>query len=397
MAAYELSVKGHRVTVYEAASEPGGLMYYGIPGFRLPVGEISKTVRMLEEMGIQFKTGVALGKNISFEEIERRFEAIIFAIGSGSSAKLGLPGEDEEGVRPALGFLKAVKEGQPLNLSGKSILIFGGGNTAADAAIVCRRLGAEDVRIACIERRSEMPAFEWELQECDEDDVCFDTGWGPNRIIRKGNGKFEIELSRCLSILDDSGNFCPCLDDRSGIALEADEIIMAVGQNRNYPGIPTDFFKSGTNKFAVDAMTLQSKPNPKVFICGDALAGPSSVVDAMASGQEAACSADRFLQGDGLRWGRDFWKGYYIPEFQSDLSRAKGKPRGIVERTPANLRTLWDEVEKTMSAGQAKEEAERCLSCGRAAEVNKTCWYCLPCEIECPVDALQVRIPYLVR
>lgn len=396
-AAYELKIKGHQVTVYEAAPEIGGLLYYGIPDFRLPADEIKETIRMLEEIGILFKTSTAIGKTISFEEIENQFDGIILAVGSGSAAKIGIPGENEDGVVLALDLLKKVKDGRKDDYTGKSVIIIGGGNTAADAAIVCRRLGAADVRMVCIERRSEMPAFEWELQACEEEGICFETGWGPQRINRKSNGKLEVELSHCLSILDDEGLFNPSLDECSFFSLEADEIIVAIGQNGRHKGIPSNLVAPGANGFSIDADTLQSMANPKVFVCGDALTGPKTVVDAMASGREAACSADRLLNGEGMKWGRDFWKGPYIKEFQSDLTRAKGGARGDFERTPANLRTLFYQVEKNMTKEQALEEAERCLSCGRAAEINKTCWYCLPCEIECPVDALQVRIPYLVR
>ena len=125
----------------------------------------------------------------------------------------------------------------------------------------------------------------------------------------------RLSFSRCLSIVDDRGNFCPCLDDCSGLSLKADEIILsvgqAVGQNGNSQGIPADFFKSESNQFAADTLTLQSQSNPEVFVCGDALTGPRSVVEAMASGREAACSADRLLHGEGLKWGRAFWKGAY--------------------------------------------------------------------------------------
>jgi len=117
----------------------------------------------------------------------------------------------------------------------------------------------------------------------------------------------------------------------------------------------------------------------------------------MAQGQEAAVSINRYLFGETLRWGRAYWQGAYITDFPVDKSDAISRPRAILPRLPIQERNLHREVEKTLERKAAQEEAERCLNCGFPAEVNKTCWYCLPCEVECPVDALEVRMPYLVR
>jgi len=145
-----------------------------------------------------------------------------------------------------------------------------------------------------------------------------------------------------------------------------------------------------------DPLTLQTR-RPKVFAAGDVVSGPGSVIEAMAKGREAAISMDRFLSGETLRWGRAYGNGATLTEFPIDRSNAIQRPRAILTRLPFKERGIRTEVEKTLDAKAAQEEAERCLNCGKPAEVNQTCWYCLPCEIECPVDALEVRLPYLVR
>jgi hypothetical protein len=144
-------------------------------------------------------------------------------------------------------------------------------------------------------------------------------------------------------------------------------------------------------------MTKQSFKTESLFVCGDAETGPGSVVEAMASAKEAALSADRFLRNAGLKWGRNYWAGSHVREYESDLTRAIDRSRVDIHKLPLSQRTVDREIEQTYSASEALREAERCLSCGRAFEMNKTCWYCLPCEIECPVKALEVRMPYLVR
>ena len=146
----------------------------------------------------------------------------------------------------------------------------------------------------------------------------------------------------------------------------------------------------------VDPLTLQSN-RPKVFMAGDVVTGPRSVIEAMAQGREAAVSIDRFLSGETLRWGRAFWGGAYTTDFSVEKQNAVARSRAVLPRLPVPERKLHLEIEKTMDRQTARDEAERCLGCGRPAEVNQTCWYCLPCEIECPVDALEVRMPYLVR
>lgn len=398
MAAYELRTKGHRVTIFESAPELGGLLRYGIPGFRLPLSEVDQAVNMLQKMGVQIRTGETIGQRVEFEELERNFDAVVLAIGASLPVSLGIPGEDLGGVIQALEFLKQTKEGTPPPL-GESVVVIGGGNTAVDVALVCRKLGARDVQVVCLESCFEdMPAFDLEIWEAEEEGIKIMNGWGPQRIVKKSNGKVGIEFSECLSIFDGDGNFSPKLKNSCELTLEADSIVLGVGQRISVEGIPSWLLDSGTGRLAADSLTLQSAGSQKVFVCGDFLTGSSSVVDAMASAREAAISTDRFILGDGLKWGRDFWNiNGYLKKYQSDVSRAKGGQRASLERIPVNQRSLNDDVEKVLSPGKAKEEAERCLSCGRAVEANQTCWSCLPCEIECPVDALQVRMPYQIR
>ncbi|MBW1713887.1 MAG: hypothetical protein JRJ59_12145, partial [Deltaproteobacteria bacterium] len=169
------------------------------------------------------------------------------------------------------------------------------------------------------------------------------------------------------------------------------------GQRAWADGWPTELIDPITGRFGADPLTCQSPARPKIFVCGDCSTGPASVVEALASGRQAAISADRLLRNEGLRWGRQFWDGPYIKEYDSTHREAKGGPRRELAKVALGDRRLDTEVEIILSPQAAKEEAERCLSCGRAAEINRTCWCCLPCEIECPVQALEVRMPYLVR
>jgi len=395
MVAYELAVKGHAVTVFDSASEPGGMLRWGIPAFRLPGAEISYAVGMLEKMKVRFHTGHALGKEMETERLEREWDALLLATGGGSALALKIPGEDLPGVYQGLDLLRQVREGKTPPL-GKSAIVIGGGNTAVDAALTCRKLGAEEVHIICLEERSQMPAFAAEVEEALEEGIKIQNGWGPRTILPHGQGGLRLELSRCLSIFDKEGRFSPRLDNFRGLSPSAESVIVAIGQKADLSGLPGDLQgASGGNPMA-DPLTLQTSRD-KIFAAGDLVTGPRSVIEAMAQGREAAISIDRFLQGETLRWGRAYWDGTCITDFPIDRSGAIVRPRAVLPRLPVQSRDTHQEVEKTLGTKEAREEAERCLNCGRPGEVNRTCWYCLPCEIECPVDALEVRLPYLVR
>lgn len=396
MAAYELRTKGHRVTVFEAENELGGFLRYAIPSFRLPVAQVVQAVEMLQQMGVSFRTGERIGQRIELGRIEKDFGGVILSIGTGAPLGLDIPGQDSGRVIPGLKFLRQAKEGAPPSL-GRSVMVIGGGNTAVDAALTCRKLGVPDIHLVCLEDRAQMPALEMELKEAQEEGVIIENCWGPRRVRVEDGSTIQVELSRCLSLLDSSGKFNPILEPTCGLTLKAETVIVAIGQRVDTNGFSEKLFDPASKLLVGDPLTGQSPTQEKIFVCGDAQTGPTSVIHALGSGQEAAISVDRFLRGDGLRWSRGFWSGPYVKEYEVDPARAKGGPRGELERIPVAQRRLNKETEKVLSPQAAKREAERCLSCGRAAEWNKTCWYCLPCEIECPVKALEVRMPYLVR
>jgi len=394
MAAYELAARGHGVTVFDSAAEPGGMLRWGIPAFRLPADQMVLSIRMLEKMGVIFQTGRKLGKELETEKLEREWDAVLLAMGGGPAARLGIPGEELADVYQGLDLLRQVRESRPPQV-GKRVIVIGGGNTAVDAALTCRKLGAAEVTLFCLEEKNQMPAFPTEIEEALEEGIQIQDCWGPKRIRQNGKGELTVEFSRCLRVFDEKGLFAPQLENPCGLSPSCDSVVVAIGQRRDLSAIPAKLHPSNGNGLA-DALTLQTQ-QPKIFAAGDLVTGPRSVIEAMAQGREAAISIDRFLSGETLRWGRTFWEGATVADFAVDRTGAVPRSRAVLSRLPIAARDFQGEVEKTMDPKAARDEAERCLNCGRPAEVNQTCWYCLPCEIECPVDALEVRLPYLVR
>ena len=393
-AAYELRALGHQVTVFESQSEPGGLLRYGIPSFRLPVEEVEKAVALMERMLIGFKTGHALGKQLSLDDLKEQYDALLVAVGA--SQPVEYPVRSDIEILEGLDLLKTAKEGRTCKL-GNRVGVIGGGNSAVDAALVSRRMGADEVTIVCLESAQEMPSFPAEIQQALEEGISIRNSSGIIGINNRGDGSLGLELADCLSLVDEKGHFNPKLSTECAAELTVDSIVAAIGQRVDADRLPGSLLDSRTERLAADPLTGQHPTDLKVFSCGDCVNGPSSVVDALAAGKEAAISIDRFVRGDGLHWGRGFWNTAYRKEYLALPERADGQPPMAIPRVAPSERRLSQEVERIFSQTDAVKEAARCISCGRAFELNNTCWSCLPCEIECPTQALEVKMPYLLR
>lgn len=395
-AAYELRALGHQVVVFEARDEPGGLLRFGIPSFRLPIEEVQTAVDLLMRMGVQFRAGHKVGADVAFEDLMAQYDAVLVATGASKPLPYRVEGAEDGDILDGLSLLASTKAGQVRKL-GKVAAVIGGGNSAVDAALISRRLGCEKVMIICLESIGKMPAFESELKQAIEEGITIKDGIGVRRIRRRQDGTFTLELSACLSLLDEQGRFDPRLSQEGGVEQEVDCVIAAIGQTVDSDNFPVNLLDHRTRRFAADPLTSQNPREPKVFCCGDGVNGPSSVVDAFSAGKEAAISIDRFVRGDGLRWGRGFWNEAYSQHYVVDAERSNAQPRLVPPTEPLTNRNLTTEVERIFSESDAVKEASRCLSCGRAFELHNTCWSCLPCEIECPAGALEVRMPYLLR
>lgn len=390
-AAYYLRANGFHVDLFDRESAPGGLMRWAIPEFRLPQEILEKDLRFLSQMGVSFTGNSTLGKELELSKLEKNYDAILLALGAQRMSRLKIPGEDGEGIMPVLEFLKKVRQKEKLSL-GKRVIIIGGGNAAVDAAQTAWRLGAQKVILICLESRLEMPAFPWSVNEALEEGVEILNGWGPWRFRLHGNKVRGVSLQKCVRVFDSQGCFSPIYDERTTMDLGADTVILAIGQKIDFDLIPPDLREGEGIIF--NSLTYQTK-NRKVFVAGDFTFGPRTIVEAMSQGKEAALSIKRFLLGDDLEYGR-LNQTIYELEFAPDFSRAKPRVRVPSPKIPLNLRRGFQEINKTYSREEAVAEAERCLNCGVPFGL-RTCWFCLPCEIECPEKALYVEIPYLLR
>ncbi len=369
-AAFYLKKKGHQVTVLEERTEPGGMMLFGIPDYRLPREVVEKEIKQILDAGIELKTEKKLGRDFDLDQLKTDgYEAVFLAIGAQLSRKIDLVGSNLNDVFWGLDFLFKINEGKEIALKDR-VLVVGGGNVAIDVALTALRLGAKEVTMACLERREEMPANPWEIEEAIEEGVKIMPSWGPKRILRD-NGKVSgIELIRCTSVFDNQGNFCPTFANIKETVM-ADQVILAIGQATDLSFFDDKVpLRVEKGLIMIDEKTLETDA-PGIFAGGDVAKAPGSIIDAIAAGRRAASSIDKFLGGDG-----DISDcGLRIAEFgiegHATQSYTGKREEGFADLKRENVPTLplserhdgFREVELGFTDDQAKEEAKRCLQC----------------------------------
>ena len=391
-AAFYLRARGFQVTLYDKESAPGGLLRWALPEFRLPQEVLERDLWTLQAMSIEFIGDRTLGRDLHLPSVEEKFDAILLALGAGGQMRLNVPGENNPAVYPVLEFMKRVRQKNATPV-GEKVVVIGGGNAAVDAAQTALRLGALKVYLVSLEKREEMPAFPWSISEAEDEGVNIQSGWGVKELRLEKGKLAAVSFRKCLSLCDSQGLFSPTYDEKTAMDLPADTVIVAVGQKPETELLDPPLKESFGVAF--DPVTLQT-PSPRIFVTGDFTARSRSIVEAMAQGREAALSIQRFLQGEDLYYGRGNGNPYEM-QFETDLSRAKPRSRVAMPSLSVSRRKRgFQEVALGYSKEEAAAEAERCLNCGVPFSL-RTCWFCLPCEIECPEEALYVEIPYLLR
>ncbi|OQY09455.1 MAG: hypothetical protein B6I30_09790 [Desulfobacteraceae bacterium 4572_187] len=391
-ASYYLRCRGYSVDIFEAGSRLGGMTTSCVPEFRLPSEIALREYNKLEKMGVKINYNCKVGTNVSLKELMNEYHSVIISVGCQKSKQLGLEGEESPNVFQALDFLQSAKNMNTLKI-GRRVVVIGGGNTAVDAAQTAYRLGADEVRIVCLEKREEMPIFIDELKDAMEEGIIIENGWGPDYFEIENNLVTGIHLKRCISVFDDKGGFQPIYENGEKRYFPVDTVIIAIGQEPD-----TAFQNSTKNEIdfsKVNPITLQIDSS-KVFAAGDIVTGPKTVIDAMAQGRDVVESIDRFLKGQPMTYGRFCAEGFET-DFPVDISKAESIPRVMPSKINLSSRRNFEEIEKTITKEQAIKESARCLSCGEPHGKFRNCWQCLACEVECPEQALYVEVPYLMK
>lgn len=373
--AYQLSRLGYRSVIYEADHEPGGMLRYGIPDYRLPKRILDKEIKDIEALGVEIMVDSKIGDNVAWSELER-YDAVFVAVGATHSRKIGAPGEDLKGVYTGIDFLKELSTGNVPKV-GRQVLVLGGGNTAIDAARSALRLGK---RVTVLYRRTrvEMPAVPEEIEEAEKEGVHFEFLVTPVKISGSKGKASEIELMKMqLGEPDESGRRRPVPVIGSNFSMRADTIISAIGEEPDLSFLPYSFLRKGIRLFVDDEHTTGV---PGIFAGGDAATNPNgTVVNAIRAGKEAAISIHEFLgwrsRSNGV--SHDAVKPEEVNTFYFPHEGRVEVPRITVQKS----KTTFSEVNKTLTEEQALTEAERCFTCG-------TCLHCDVCMTFCPDVAI---------
>lgn len=361
-AAYYLRQAGYGVTIYERQKEAGGCLTYAIPDYRLPRPVIRKFIAILEEMGVEFKLEVNVGTDIKLDEIYRTHDSVMLDTGTWKRPLIGLSGE--EMTRFGLDFLVDVNN-YILERPGSDVVVVGGGNVAMDVAITAKRLGVPSVKMLCLEPRNAMPANQEEIDRALEEEVEIINGWGPHHIVREGDQVVGIEFKRCTRVLDETGRFNPVYDEQDIIRLDADIILMAIGQRADLSFLDGTY-KIETERGRITAGEDNSTNVPGIFVGGDVTTGPATVIAAIASGKNTALSVNRYLKGETLpvelaaqeRESKKAGLHGFNPQYRSCT---KAVEQALL---PTHERAMDKEDLDGISLQETCGEAGRCFNCG---------------------------------
>ena len=405
-AAHDLALLGFAPIVYETEPVPAGMLYVGVPAYRLPRELIRREIAVIEALGVEIRCNTTVGKDVSFEDLRREHAAVVLAVGAKRSRALGLPGESGPGVFGGVDLLRAVALGETLPL-GHDVIVIGGGNVAYDVARTVLRQAAYDtartaarlpgtrrVRLVSLETLEEMPADTVEILEGDEEGVERANGWGPLEIRRGTAGDVTaVHFRRCTRVYDAERRFAPVFDDADVCTLECDTVLLAVGQSTDLsflqPG-GADVREARPGWPQVDRDTLATTA-AGVFVAGDLAHGTRLLIDAVASGKKVARSVYRYVTGRDL--ASEMLEAHIeLPRYEREVGYENIRRAEIPTLAPsARLAGQSTSVEVGFDVTSARREASRCLDCGVTPVFDGTrCVLCGGCVDVCPTLCLKI-------
>ena len=389
-AAFYLAEKGYRPTVFEKNEEPGGMLRYGIPSYKLEKDVIAAEIDVMREMGVEIKTGVEVGKDVTLKELrEQGYKAFYIAIGCSAGRRPGVPGDDAEGTTTAIDYLREANTGKT-SYTGR-VVVVGGGNVAIDAARVSARSGAGEVHMLCLESEAEMPAADDEVREANEDGVKIQNGWGPKEVLAENGKVTGIIFKKCTSVKNAEGRFAPTYDENVTIEIACDRVIFAVGQRSVWGNL-----LEGENvtfngpAIVADKLTYQTG-QPDIFVGGDVYTGPKFAIDAIAAGHYAAESLHRYVHNGHMTIGRNRWEFNELDKSNISVESYDNSSRqieGVDETVPSKS---FKDAHLTLTEEQVRKETARCLGCGATIVDENKCIGCGVCTTKCEFDAITLR------
>mgnify|MGYP006283315189 CR=1 FL=1 len=386
--AYDCVRAGYPVTVYEALPAAGGLLACAIPRYRLPWDALEEDLEDIRALGVDIKTDTKAGEDVSWDELHEKHDSLVLAAGLSKSRSIPLENGDHPDVKLALPFLRASALDEPQEVK-DHVIVIGGGNVAVDVARTAIRLGAETVKMICLENEEELPAWDWESEEALEEGIEIIHREGPTEVI-VDDGEITGLVTRAVErVFDEDGNFSPTYFDDQISRFPGQMIVLAIGQQADLDfleGSGLECSRPGRLEFHPETMSTSEKG---IFSCGEVIAGPGSAIEAVASGHRAAQAVLNYLETGELKpveeeefeEVQDFPE--HVPSIMPELDR---QPMAMM--SPEERKKSFTQFELGYDEAQALSEAWRCVSCAAGARVDEDrCAACLTCVRICPFDA----------
>ena len=392
--AYYLALTGYKPTIFEKNEEPGGMLRYGIPSYKLEKDLLKAEIDIIKEMGVEIRCGVEVGRDITIDQLrEQGYKGFYVAIGAQKGRKPGIENEDAEGVYTAVDFLKKAGAEEGFAFEG-DVVVVGGGNVAIDAARVSSRCTEHGISMYCLEQKEQMPASKDEIAEALAENVSLNCGWGPKEILVEDGHVTGIVFKKCLRVQDENGRFAPEYDENDTVSVPCRHIIFSVGQAIDWghmlDGMHVELRPNGTA--IANKLTYQTSV-PDIFVGGDVYTGPKFAIDAIAAGREGAVSLHRYVHEHCTltigRNRRDFIEldkdNIRVDAYDSSRRQIPEKPE---EKDQA---ATFRDLSFTLTEEQVKKETSRCLSCGASVVDPNKCIGCGVCTTKCVFDAIHLH------
>ena len=392
--AYFLALTGYKPTIFEKNAEPGGMLRYGIPSYKLEKDLLAAEIDVIRQLGVEIRCGVEVGKDVTIEDLrEQGYKGFYAAIGCQRGRKPGISGENAEGAYAAVDFLREAGAKESFALEG-DVVVVGGGNVAIDAARISSRCTDAKISMFCLEAREKMPASNEEIEEALEEGIELNCGWGPKEVLEENGHVSGVVFKKCTRVLDAQGRFSPEYDENDTVTIPCHHVIFSVGQAIDWGHMLDNLHvELRPNGGALANKLTYQTSEPDIFVGGDVYTGPKFAIDAIAAGREGAISLHRYVHEHCTltigRNRRDFIEldKENIKVETYDSSSRQIPPKADVKEQAKTFRDL----SQSLTEEQVKKETFRCLSCGASVVDPNKCIGCGVCTTKCMFDAIHLH------
>lgn len=392
--AYYLALTGYKPTIFEKNEEPGGMLRYGIPSYKLEKDLLAAEIDVIRKLGVEIHCGVEIGKDITIEELrEQGYKGFYVAIGCQRGRKPGITGENAKGTYAAVDFLREAGAKESFALEG-DVVVVGGGNVAIDAARISSRCVDAKISMFCLEQRENMPASKEEIAEALEEGIELNCGWGPKEVLEEDGKVAGVVFKKCIRVLDEQGRFSPEYDEEQTVTIPCKHVIFSVGQAIEWGNMldNLDLKRRSNGGALADKLTYQTS-EPDIFVGGDVYTGPRFAIDAIAAGREGAISLHRYVHENcTLTIGRNRRDFVELDKNNISVESYDTSKRQIPAKADEKAQAAtFRDLSHSLTEEQVKAETSRCLSCGASVVDPNKCIGCGVCTTKCVFDAIHLH------